>query len=156
MPRGHVLTPQQRLHRLTTEDVLQGKMLDLAYRRGWWFHHTRPVWTKKGFRSPLGGMKGFPDWVLARPGRDVITAGIVGSDEDIERLQQALNMLAADLTVTRDPLRIHRSQVLFVELKQELGKLEPEQEEWRRRLEPTGLYRLWRPSDWPAMERELM
>lgn len=45
--------------------------------------------------------------------------------------------------------------ILVVELKTELGVLSPEQVEWRRRLEPTGYYRLWRPRDWPEIESEL-
>lgn len=89
-------------------------MLDLAELCHFWWHHTRPAWDGGNFKTPLGGMKGFPDYVLSRVGA-----------------------------------------VLVVELKTELGVLSLEQKEWRRRLEPTGLYRLWRPSDWPAIEAEL-
>ena len=46
-------------------------------------------------------------------------------------------------------------RVLLVELKRETEKLELEQVEWQRRLEPTGLYRVWRPSDWNEVMREL-
>jgi hypothetical protein len=109
------LTPQQRIWRAMSEKQLADKMLQLAEATHWWWHHTRPAWTPKGFRTPLGGMVGFVDYVLAKwPGR-----------------------------------------VLYVELKTQLGEYGPGQEEWMRRLEPTGCYRLWRPSDWNSIEREL-
>ena len=41
--------------------------------------------------------------------------------------------------------------VLLVELKSAKGRLTAEQAEWGDRLEPTGLYRVWRPDDWPAI-----
>ncbi len=121
------LTPQQRVLRAMSEQQLADKTLELAGMAGWWWHHTRPAWTPKGFRTPLGGMVGFPDYVFAR------TTGI----------RQHLDGWQAI------------PQLLIVEFKTELGSYGPGQEEWARRLEPTGYYRLWRPSSWPEIEREL-
>lgn len=44
--------------------------------------------------------------------------------------------------------------VILAELKTEKGKLSREQESWRDSL--GTFWRLWRPSDWPAIEKELM
>lgn len=52
-------------------------------------------------------------------------------------------------------------QVIFAELKVGKGKRTPSQEEWARRLlmrrwQRQGVdYYLWRPSDWPEIERVL-
>lgn len=46
--------------------------------------------------------------------------------------------------------------VLFVELKSGRGTLRPNQREWKRDLEPSGLYRLWHPHDWPEIEATLL
>jgi DNA primase len=56
-----------------------------------------------------------------------------------------------DLVLVRPPA------VLFAELKSESGALRPEQEAWLRKLarcEGVGA-RVWRPSDWPGIERTL-
>ncbi|MDQ0376623.1 VRR-NUC domain-containing protein [Amycolatopsis thermophila] len=45
--------------------------------------------------------------------------------------------------------------VLLVELKTNTKSLSPEQRRWREHLEPSGLYRLWRPRDWAAIRAEL-
>jgi len=121
-----------------SEADLADKMLDLAHKTGWWWHHTRPAWTPKGFRSPLGGHTGFPDYVLAR------TVG------------RALNKAVTDAFGVDEIFPRWASQLLIVELKTELGALSDAQEEWRRRLEPIGCYRLWRPSSWPEIEHDLI
>lgn len=43
-------------------------VIDLAHYRGWLVSHFRPAWSKKGWRTPVQGDKGFPDLVLARNG----------------------------------------------------------------------------------------
>lgn len=45
-------------------------------------------------------------------------------------------------------------RVIHAELKTETGRLSDEQKKWRDALGET--WRLWRPSDWPAIEKELM
>jgi hypothetical protein len=39
---------------------------DLLSKRGWIFHHQRPAWTSKGYRSTISGEKGFPDFICFR------------------------------------------------------------------------------------------
>lgn len=50
--------------------------------------------------------------------------------------------------------------LIFAELKAEKGRLSPAQERWRNVLQAVEslhpvMWRLWRPSDWPLIEREL-
>jgi hypothetical protein len=45
-------------------------------------------------------------------------------------------------------------RVIHAELKTATGRLSADQMRWRDALGET--WRLWRPSDWPAIERELM
>lgn len=45
------------------------EVLRLAHLFGYLAHHTRPAWSKKGYRTPIMGDKGLPDWILCRPGR---------------------------------------------------------------------------------------
>lgn len=47
-------------------------------------------------------------------------------------------------------------RVLFVELKSGRGTLRANQREWKRDLEPSGLWRLWHPNDWKTIEAELL
>lgn len=52
-------------------------------------------------------------------------------------------------------LVLARERVLWVELKDETGKLRPEQVEWRDRLIGAGMdWRLWRPREWSSGEIE--
>ena len=54
-----------------------------------------------------------------------------------------------DLTLVRDRL-------IFRELKSEKGRLTGEQEEWGRLLAGAGMdWAVWRPGDWPEIERSL-
>jgi hypothetical protein len=48
------------------------------------------------------------------------------------------------------------SGVLFVELKDQHGRLSEKQTVWKWALKASGeAWRLWRPSDWPAIQGEL-
>jgi hypothetical protein len=49
-----------------------------------------------------------------------------------------------------------RERIIFAELKSETGMVEPEQEVWLQRLRDAGgeVY-VWKPSDWPEIERIL-
>ena len=57
-----------------------------------------------------------------------------------------------DLTLCR------LSRILFVELKSAKGRVTREQAVWLNALEGTGKCEchLWRPSDWPAIQEELL
>lgn len=151
------LTPQEKLFRQMSEQELVDKALQLAGMAGWWWHHTRPAWTARGFKTPLGGMVGFPDYVFARTRgvHAIVTVPPEVTEEQLTQLQEALNALP-----TADKHRLempsYRAEMLIVEFKTELGGYGPGQEEWARRLEPTGAYRLWRPSSWPSIEKELI
>jgi len=57
-----------------------------------------------------------------------------------------------DLVFVRPPA------IVFAELKSARGKLRPEQEAWLEAVagcETVGA-RLWRPSDWPEIEKEML
>jgi len=41
---------------------------DLLKVFGWHWTHFRPGWSKKGYRTPIKGHKGFPDYVAVRNG----------------------------------------------------------------------------------------
>lgn len=51
-----------------TETPFVGRIIDLAKRTGWLVTHFRPARTRRGYRTPLQGDKGFCDLVLARDG----------------------------------------------------------------------------------------
>ena len=57
-----------------------------------------------------------------------------------------------DLVIARtDPPRL-----IYAELKSAKGRIAPEQKEWQERLEANGQeFYIWRPSDWPEIERIL-
>lgn len=51
---------------------------------------------------------------------------------------------------------VRSGHVLFVELKNDTEKLDPNQLIWRDRLQAAGQdWRCWRPKDWPEVERTL-
>lgn len=53
-----------------TESQLQDAVIELARLLGYRVAHFRPAKTEQGWRTPVqGDGKGFPDLVLARPGR---------------------------------------------------------------------------------------
>jgi hypothetical protein len=121
-----------------TEDEFQSAVIELAQRLGWLVAHFRPARTEHGWRTAVSGDGlGFPDLVLVR-----------------------------------------NTRLLFVELKSERGRVRPEPALWLAALEVVaaaargavaavdpgvapnvaGLavaVHVWRPSDWPAVEREL-
>lgn len=107
---------------MTTEAELQTHAIHLARYCGWLCHHTRPAITKKGWRTPIQGDKGFPDVVFAH--------------------------------------EQHRL-IIFAEFKSDKGRTTPEQRHWATAIEAAAVdnpfvhYRLWRPSDWPAIEQTL-
>lgn len=57
-----------------------------------------------------------------------------------------------DITMVRDGV------LIFAELKTDKGKLSGEQKDWIRDLERVQgiIVRVWRPSDWPEIEKLLM
>lgn len=96
--------------------------IDLAHVYGWKVAHFRPAMTSKGWRTPVGADgKGFPDLVLCKPGPSEIHGRWKFSEP---------------------------SDLLFVELKSDAGKVTPEQEEWIDALEYHAETRVWRPADW--------
>ena len=118
-----------------SEADFQRQIVELAHLQGWLVHHTRPAQNRRGqWATPIQGDPGFPDLVLARDGR-----------------------------------------IIFAELKSEKGKLTHEQEGWLQQLRPVlsdidvrvtlheTVFRfrcffegfVWRPSDWPEIERAL-
>jgi len=56
-----------------TEAQLQQAVIELARWLGFWVAHFRPAKTERGWRTPVeADGKGFPDLVLAKPGRFLI------------------------------------------------------------------------------------
>ena len=55
-----------------TEDDLLGNVIHAARIHGWLVHHCRAARTADGWRTPVQGNRGFPDLVLAKPGRLVL------------------------------------------------------------------------------------
>ena len=53
-----------------------------------------------------------------------------------------------------DLVLARNGEVIFAELKTEIGKLSPKQVDWYKAL-PQRSYYLWRPSDYPEIERTL-
>ena len=51
-----------------SEDDLKTFVIQYAKYNGWMVAHFRPAQTKKGWRTPIEGDRGFPDLVLARDG----------------------------------------------------------------------------------------
>lgn len=122
--------------RLTiSEDAWQKVVLDYAALTGWRRAHFRPARTERGWRTPVeADGAGFPDLVLVR-----------------------------------------QPELLIVELKAERGRLSPAQSSWLADLQACAdaaepwLHRedapgggnprlevhVWRPSDWPEVERRL-
>ena len=56
-----------------------------------------------------------------------------------------------------DLVLVRGGRLIFVELKAEKGRVSSTQERWIAELRTTGsLVCVWRPSDWPEIERTLM
>lgn len=47
-------------------------IIDVAYFYGWKPYHVRAAWSRKGWRTPIKGDRGFPDLVLVRPPRVIM------------------------------------------------------------------------------------
>lgn len=64
--------------------------------------------------------------------------------------------VSADGTGFPDLVLVRQGKLIVAELKSSKGTLTPEQEQWIRELHHAGVeVRVWRPEDWPEIEREL-
>jgi hypothetical protein len=54
------------------EDDLLSNVIHAARIHGWLVHHCRAARTADGWRTPVQGNRGFPDLVLAKPGRLIL------------------------------------------------------------------------------------
>jgi hypothetical protein len=54
------------------ETPFQTSVIEAAEWYGWVVHHGRPARTRDGWRTPVQGLSGFPDLVLARRGRLIL------------------------------------------------------------------------------------
>src|SRR5262245_50561560 len=52
-----------------TEQELQTTILEAARMLGWRAYHQRPAQTRHGWRTAMTGHPGFPDLIIAKPGR---------------------------------------------------------------------------------------
>lgn len=99
---------------LWTETDLELAIIELAMACGWHVVHYRPARKADGtWSTPLRGMRGAPDLILARNGV-VLLAELKGPKTRVESLQSA----------------------------------------WLEAIGP-AIGRLWRPRDWPDIQREL-
>jgi hypothetical protein len=64
--------PDWPLPRGLSEGDFKASVLGAAEWYGWVVHHGRPARTKNGWRTPIEGLPGFPDLVLARRGRVIL------------------------------------------------------------------------------------
>jgi len=72
---GRVPTPgaaRATLAQHITEDDLLGNVIHAARIHGFLVHHCRAARTADGWRTPVQGNRGFPDLVLAKPGRLIL------------------------------------------------------------------------------------
>lgn len=53
-----------------TEEELSIEVKKLSKLYGWRMHHCRAARTQKGWRTPIEGDPGFPDWILLRENAD--------------------------------------------------------------------------------------
>ncbi len=61
------------LDRAMSEDDLLHSVIDLAHLTDWHAHHCRPAQVRDGkWVTPIQGDPGFPDLILAKPGRLVV------------------------------------------------------------------------------------
>lgn len=117
-----------------SEADFMAMVIKLAKDHGWLVYHTRPAMMRSGkWASPTQGNVGWPDLFLARradwkPAR----AEIQGKDGH------------------------PKPRALAAELKSEKGKLTEEQRAWLEALNAAGIeVRVWRPSQWAAIVKEL-
>jgi len=52
-----------------SETAFATQVEDLLKIFGWRWTHFRPAWSAKGYRTPIKGDKGFPDYCCVRPPR---------------------------------------------------------------------------------------
>ena len=52
-----------------SETAFASQVEDLLKLFGWRWTHFRPAWSSKGYRTPIKGDKGFPDYCCVRPPR---------------------------------------------------------------------------------------
>lgn len=52
-----------------SETAFASQVEDLLKIYGWRWTHFRPAWSNKGYRTPIKGHKGFPDYCAVRPPR---------------------------------------------------------------------------------------
>lgn len=55
--------------RRVSEQDFSSQVEDLLKMFGWRYTHFRPAYTSKGYRTPLTGHKGFPDYCCVRNNR---------------------------------------------------------------------------------------
>lgn len=130
---ANVVTTDRSAARMT-EKQFQDKVVAYAILNGWLVHHVKPGMTGRGqWLTNVQGHPGFPDLVLAHPGR-------------------------WDINPARGPVR---PQIMFAELKAAKGRTSEAQKKWLQTLDEisvltTGVYvEVWRPSDWPRIEQLL-
>ena len=83
-----------------SETAFSSQVEDLLKLFGWRFTHFRPAWSSKGYRTPIVGNKGFPDYCAVRPPRlifaelkDDHTKPTPEQEEWLEDLRECVKMI---------------------------------------------------------------
>jgi hypothetical protein len=73
-----------------SEESFQRTVIDLATRLGWLVHAERKAQSKKGWRTPIQGDKGFPDIVFVHKIRKSIIVAELKSNTGVTSLEQKI------------------------------------------------------------------
>ena len=95
-------SPREVLDQAISEEAFQRQVVQLAHLYGWRVHATRPAWTKKGWKTPIQGDKGFPDLVLVKGGR-LILAELKKEDGHLTQSQGEWLVALKGVSLPGDP-----------------------------------------------------
>ena len=99
-----------------SETAFASQIEDLLKLYQWRWTHFRPAWSSKGYRTPIKGHKGFPDYVCVRPPR-LIFAELKDQYSKTSPEQEAWleDLRSSQLAVVNEPLEIkgNKASVVF-------------------------------------------
>lgn len=124
-----------------SETAFASQVEDLLKLFGWRWTHFRPAWSSKGYRTPIKGHKGFPDYCAVRPPRlifaelkDQYSKPTPEQEAWLEDLRESIRM------ITLEPIHKGTPKAII---------------EGREKLIPSLEVYLWRPSDFEEVKEVL-